>query len=679
MSGDSARSAWLPESARNERFARVAATLTRVLFGGRPGLALFCGALALYVLTWRMGVFFNDIGLYPWMLERMADGHLSLGAPGELDQGYPGMHYRDGRVWGRGYGLVALALPIYWAVELLEPVGLRWLVVFGFSGLVTATTALVGDLVGHRRRGLAAGAGLGILALAGNAWFYKSYVGDLTTFALQIATMLAGAVLVVAVYRLLALRHGRTVGALAGATVLLGTPVAFWATTPKRHTLSAMFVVLAIYAFAASREGDRGPLEAAAIRGGAYACGGLLTWAHAPEGATLLVALAVVDLPTAPRNDRRTLAVVGALAGLSLVPFLTTNAVVSGNPLLPPHFLDSYFGGSVAELADGAASGGASAGGGGASAGGGSATDGATGPSGGVLAAVVGTVAALAGTVAAGVEAVRPLAQRALDMYVSGFVALFTEPERVVRTFVRWGETDKAVANMFFDRNTDLSVLESAPVLAALVALPLSFRGGVGRVRAAGRRLRERDDPSNGANDGAVSRDAVDPVDLLVVVFATLFVSLYINNLPVYVQGTVRYLHPIYPLAVYGLFRIPRVRSLLTERTRAAVLGYEAGVLLGAPLAFGALLFTDVSKGAVVQPFGLASLAVAAVLAVALLVGRYDDRADGVAAGAFGVAAAMATVYLLLTSFVLFHYGPSALPAVDALSGEFRWLTLTNS
>ena len=664
MSGDSAH-AWLPESARNERLARVAATLTRVLFGGRPGLALFCGALALYVLTWRMGIFFNDIGLYPWMLERMAEGHLSLGVPGELGQGYPGMHYRDGQVWGRGYGVVALALPVFLGVELLEPVGLRWLVVVGFGVTVFAATALVGDIVGRRRRGLAAGAGLGALALAGNAWFYKPYVGELSTFAMQIATMLAGAILVVAVYRLLALRHGRTAGALAGATVLLGTPVAFWATTPKRHTLSAMFIVLAVYAFAASRTDDRTPLERAALRGGAYACGGLLAWAHAPEGITLLGALAVVDLPTAPRNDRRTLAVVGAIGGLSLVPFFATNAVVSGTPLLPPHFLDTYHGESLAQLADGGAAGGSGgsgasgASGGGASGGTGG---GATGSGGGVVAAVVGTVATLAGTVVAGFEAVRPLAERALGMYVDGFVALFTEPERIVRTFVRWGETEKNVVNTFFDGKTDLSVLESAPVLAALVALPPALGRVGGRVRAGEQRL----------------RDAVDPVDLLVAVFALLYVSLYINNLPVYVQATVRYLHPIYPLAVYGIFRIPRVRSLLVERMRAAVLGYEAGVLLGTPLAFGALLFVDASKGEVVQPFGLASLAVAGVLVVALLAGRYDDRFEGVAAGAFGVATAMATVYLLLTAFVLFHYGPSALPAVDALSGEFRWLALTN-
>ena len=336
MSGDSARPAWVPDAVDRDGFEALGATLTRTLFGGRAGLALFCGSLALFVLTWRVGVFFNDIGLYPTMLEYVSRGELSFGTPDEVDFGYPGMHHRDGELYGRGYGLVALALPFFWGLELLDPlVDLRWVVVVGWSALLLATAGLVGEQAGRRRRGLAVGGALAVVALVGNAWFYKPFRADLQTMALQLSTMLAGAVVVVAVYRLLADRHGTTVGLVGGVTVLLGTPVAFWATTPKRHTLTAMFVVLAVYAFYRSRQSDRYGRQAA-LRGGAYACAGLLAWVHAPEGFTLLAALAVVDLPTAPRNDARTLAVVGGVFALSLVPFAVTNAVVSGNPLLPP-------------------------------------------------------------------------------------------------------------------------------------------------------------------------------------------------------------------------------------------------------------------------------------------------------------------------------------------------------
>ncbi|WP_415380283.1 hypothetical protein [Halosimplex sp. TS25] len=652
MSGDSARYSWLPAEAERDRLAALAGTLTRTLFGGRPGLALFCGSLALFVLTWRVGVFFNDIGLFVPMLKRMSEGYLSFGPMGELDYGYPGMHHTDGMVYGRGYGVVGLSLPVLWGLELLDPlVDLRWLVVVGWSGLALATCTLVGEQIGRRRRGLVVGVVLAAVALIGNAWFHKPFQSDLTIMALQLSTMLAGAIIVVAVYRLLADRHGETVGLLGGATVLLGTPVAFWATTPKRHTLTAMFVVLALYAFARSRQQDESERNARRFRGGAYACAGLLAWVHAPEGFTLLAALAVVDVPTARRNDARTLAVVGGMFALSLVPFLVTNVLISGNPLLPPHFMNSYHGQSPTEIPGGGVNGGDGNGG----IGDGGATDG-TASDGFWPVAVLGTVL---GAVLGKFDAIAPLLQRATDMYVNGFVVMFTEPGEVAQIAFHWGRNNHETSNIFFDGGTNLSLVESAPVVVTLVALPLRRR--IGELRAGTVRLRE----------------AVDPVDLVVVVFAALLTCLYMNRLPVHAMVTVRYLHPLYPLAVYGLFRIPRIRSILQAQTRTAVLSYEATVLFGAPIAFGSLLVFETAKGQVVQQFGLASLVVATALALALLLSQWDDRAETVAAGAFGAAVGLATIYLLLTAFVLMHYGPSALPAVDVLAGEFRWWTLT--
>ena len=151
------------------------------------------------------------------------------------------------------------------------------------------------------------------LALVGNAWYFKPFVIHLPTFALQLSTILAGAILVVAAYRLLAERHGTAVGLLAGATVLLGTPVAFWATTPKRHTVAAMFVVLAVYAFARSRRDGETHRTRTAFRAGAYACAGLLAWVHAPEALVLFVVFVLVDVPTAPDNSPRTLGLLGAV------------------------------------------------------------------------------------------------------------------------------------------------------------------------------------------------------------------------------------------------------------------------------------------------------------------------------------------------------------------------------
>jgi hypothetical protein len=57
-----------------------------------------------------------------------------------------------------------------------------------------------------------------------------------------------------------------------------------------------------------------------------------------------VIAGAVVVLPTAPRNDPYSLAVVAGAFVFSLLPFLVTNYLVSGNPLYPPRLLSQFTG-----------------------------------------------------------------------------------------------------------------------------------------------------------------------------------------------------------------------------------------------------------------------------------------------------------------------------------------------
>jgi len=685
-SPDTAESGALPDPhSVRARAERAGATLTRVCFGDRAGLTVFAASLAFLVLTWRVGTFFNDVEVFPRLLGRLAEGTLSLGTVYEVTDIEPGMYRADGNVYGRNYGQVALALPVLWLLEAIDPVvDLRWLVVVGWSGLLVATGYLVGEQVGLRRRGLAIGAAVGVAALTANAWTHKPFLFDLEVIALQLSTMLIAAFTGVLVYRLLARMHGERIGLLAGAATVLATPVGFWGIVPKRHALSAMLVVLAVYAFARSRETPQARRRQTGFRALAYASAGFLAWVHGPEGFTLFLAVAVVDLPTAPRNDPRTLAVVAGAFALSLVPFFLTNALISGNPFLPPRFLDT-FASTVAppdpQPAPDPAPGGGSDGGAAPSPGGGSNgsdTGGASG--GGDSSAGSGSNGDGAGgwipsiptgwlDVAAHLAPVIPLLERGIGMYTSGLQALVDEPGRVVNVFVRWGERDYVPGNVFFDGATNLSVLESAPLVAGLAALPVAsrvrgLRDRTGRLRDGTARLRDVVDPN--------------PVDLLVVVFSLLLVALFIHRLPIHVQATVRYLHPLYPLLVYGVARQPRVRRVLTGHTRPALLAYEATVLLGTPVALWSLLRFDVSKGAFVQTYGLVALGVAAVLAVALLVGSRDERADPVAAVAFGVAAGLVTMYLLMVAFAIMHFGPSALPFFETASGEYRYLTLTS-
>ncbi|MFB6151489.1 MAG: hypothetical protein ABEJ40_06765 [Haloarculaceae archaeon] len=619
-----------------------------VVFGDSIGLTVFLGALVLFGLTWRTEVFFNDIKLFVRMVGRLANGHLALGTVSGVDWLAPGMHVANGRVYGRNVGQVAFAVPFVWLVEAVDAVAdVRAVVVVGWSALVAVVAARVGTAAGYRRRGLAVGVVLAAGSLALNAAYYRPYVGDAAILGLQLSTMVAGAYTGVLVYRLLARRHGTTVGALAGAVTVLGTPVGFWATVGKRHALVAALVVLAAYALARSRDERGGEADGdcplvprpAGFRALAYGCAGLVAWIHAPNGFTVLIALAAVDLPTGRRNPR-TLAVVGAGFALSLLPFLATNAAMSGNPLLPPRFLPRFpqsVDPATLHEAIPKSLGEESAGG-------------AADPTAGGTGRATADARAIR---TGGGRSVASLVERGLRMYVSGIVTAVTDPGRVVTVLFRHGRRGYS-SGVFFESGTNLAVLEAAPVAAALVAAPV------------GRRLRAVAAGSPGGFD-------VDPVDLFAVCVSVAFASLYLNRLPVPIQLTTRYLHPLYPLLVYGVFRQPRVRRVLTTHLRPAALSYETTVLLGTPLVAGALILRTASKGDVVQAFALAGLAVAGVLAAALLAGSRDERADPVAAVAFGTAVGVTTVYLLVTAFFVMHFGASMLPAVESISGDIRF------
>ena len=162
MAGDSAEWPGLGRfSPAGSRFERVGATVTRVCFGDRGGLTVFVGAMAVLVLVWRFGTFFNDVGLFVPTLERLAAGHLSLGRPTEIERLYPGMHVADGQVYARNYGQVALGVPVLYALEAVHAVvDLQWVIVVGWSLLLAATATLAGEQVGRRRHGLAVGVAL---------------------------------------------------------------------------------------------------------------------------------------------------------------------------------------------------------------------------------------------------------------------------------------------------------------------------------------------------------------------------------------------------------------------------------------------------------------------------------------------------------------------------------------
>ncbi|MEF8851153.1 MAG: hypothetical protein V5A44_03120 [Haloarculaceae archaeon] len=186
-------------------------TVLDVFFGDAAGLTLFLAAVVFLVATWRVGSFFNDIGVFVPAVRRLAAGHLSLGAPGAVAEYYPGMFYHGGQVYARNYGQLAASLPAYWVTAAVGPTAVRALVVVAWSLLVVVVAGRVGRRFDRRRGALAVGGGLACVALLANTLAFEPLAGGRAAIlALQSTSVLFGAFTGVLVYRLLARRHGTT-------------------------------------------------------------------------------------------------------------------------------------------------------------------------------------------------------------------------------------------------------------------------------------------------------------------------------------------------------------------------------------------------------------------------------------------------------------------------------------
>jgi hypothetical protein len=596
----------------------------RWLFGDRVGLALFLGALCFGMLTWRAGIFINDSGALVQTLDALAEGRLFIE---EVRGDYvypPGTNERDGLVYGRNYGQVVASLPALLALRLLDVVAnLRLSLVAAWHLAGLAFAVVVGDLLGHRRTGTLAAAPLVLASFLLNL-VLATRLGepDLPLLALQVTALVVTALGATVLYRLLATQGSHRVAVLAGAASVLALPVGFWAAIPKRHVFTVLAVLTVLYLFSLSRRRTGrtvpGIGEVPLARAGAYAVVGLLTWVNAAEGLFVFVVLVAVDVPTAPRNDPRTLTAVAVVFGLSMLPTLVTNLLVTGEFARPPRALG---GAPVA----GSPGGGAGTSGGGA------------GAEGGALE----TLADLAP-----VSAVAWFLRNILTL-VQDSVVTADNPERVYNVFIRSAGSDLAGDAEF--AGTNLSVLESAPVLALGVAAAAGWLAGL--------------------RDGFDRLRQVDPTVVLAAGLAVAFVAMYLSRLPLHTQVTQRYILPVFPLVLYVLARSPVVKRLVDRGGRLACWSYAAGVLVGGQLMLTVVLVRDMPVGEAAQLNAKLSLVAAALVVVTGLLTVRSRRFDRAAAVAVGLACAAATVFVLVAHLHYFETtGEALLPVV-------QWLT----
>jgi len=593
------------ERVRDSSTAQVRHALTKILFGDRYGLLAFLGSLCLFGIVWQTAVFITDTYALLNGLYSLSNGEIFMteAAYGPaLDT--PGAEQAPDGTIARNYGAVVPAL-LFWV--LLEAVtlvaDLRVALIGLWSLALLGFVVTLGRVRDDDRIVLAGSVSVLVLFVANVALAHPLDATATHLYALQLFHITVAAFAPVLCYRLLTRLDSRRFAVTATALLVFATPLILWATIAKRHAITATAVLAVAYALYRSRTEADGVLvrRQATYRALAYGVVGLYAWVHAPEALLMLVVLAAVDMPTATDNSPRTLAYVAGVFVVSLVPFFLTNQALTGSPVRPPRLF------SVA------GSGGGESG----------------SPS----------VAPLLGPVS---PVTKPLRLLAGELWL-GVAVLFTDPAAVWQTLIRSGDAAAAL-NITGSESVNLSLLESAPILGALVGgLPVAWR----RIRARATLTR--------------TVGAATVVDLFAILLSVTLVLQYASRLPVHAQVTVRYLFPLFPLGVYLLARVPVVRATLTRNWRLFAWTSALTVLVGGQLLAVAVFWTAAGLGEAFQLHALLALATALPLAAWSLLGRSDGRFGHAGAVCLGVTTGLPTVFVLLVALEYYSIGDSHL------------------
>ncbi|WP_226022089.1 hypothetical protein [Halomicrobium salinisoli] len=646
----------------------------RFVFGDRTGLALWLALVVVLSLTWRVGIFVTDTYTVANAMVAVGDGHLAIREIRySLTMGtMPGLHEVDGTLYGRNYGQAVLSVPLLLALEAGAVVAQPSLLLAGAWSLAVVWLArLVGDAL-ERRWVRIGGAVLALSVFVHHAVVGAPIERDLLPLvALQATGLFAAAGVGLCCYRLLA-PTGQRPAVAAGVGTALASPVAFWATIPKRHALVTALIFVGLLCFATSRRADGRSSDLALAS--TYGVVGLIAWIHAFEGFFLFVSLAAVDRLT-ERATRRRLGAGATGLALGLLPLFVTNVLITGNPVKPPRLLPSVGVGDV-ELAPavgedglvpttegGSGDAGGFGGAGGDAGGSGDGSDGdGGGDTGGGLLDEIGV--AVPSVITGEVLHIAWFVQ----LTITEGLATLSRREWLWNVLIRSGRIP-GVNYVHTDYEAiELTVLEAAPLVGALLATPV----------VAARRLRRRTEGLRSGRTAAL-RSAVTSVrrlspaaqtDLLSVAWIATFLVIFAWRLPLHSQITVRYVLPVMPLGIYLVARLPAVSSALEARTRVAAAAYGLAVLGGGALLAGTLTVLDVAVGEAFQfhalvGLGAAALAGTAVAGRSLSPARVSHRA---VAAALGTTAGTTTAFYLLVGVEYVQYGQAALGVARALA-----------
>lgn len=610
----------------------IAKSIGRRMFGDRVGLLIFLITMAAAMLLWRQVISINDNYTVANGLIALSQGRLHVPeATFGPSLGSPGMVYVDGRAYPRNFAHIFLSLPALWVLQAVSVIAdLRIAIAGLWSGLLLEIAQTLGKLLPRERLWRIGGSITALIVFGLNAWMATLLVVEhLALLALQLTTIVLFALSAVLMYRILKQLHDQRIGFAAGLAVGLATPGLFWASIPKRHVLTAVLALTTLYFLVLSRD-SLDYQSARRYRALAYFPIGITAWLNASEGLVLLIALVIVDLVTAPENSLRTLLTVGAVFVLSLLPMLITNTLVSGDPLTVPRMLPSYatqgegvrFVGDTVWSAEGGTGG-----------------NGGTGNGGTGKSRIFTLIVSVIGEIARPFVRVIERGYVFLSFLGDGVRAIVNEPSKIYYTFFRSGyfgfhsSGAKGIA-------INLAFLESLPLAGVLFSAPIVL---VHRFRQFG----TLKTPQNHLNTPTRAADA------FLVVYSFILVLLYIPRFPLHAMLTVRYIFPLFPLAIYAVARLPAIQTVVLNRSYVLGFTYAGSVLIGGQVALLVIFLQGYGVDEAMQGFALIGIGISGLLGIWGIFSAVFHNYERVGAVLVGLAAGFTTN---LSGLIVFNF-----------------------
>lgn len=221
------------------------------------------------------------------------------------------------------------------------------------------------------------------------------------------------------------------------------------------------------------------------------------------------------------------------------------------------------------------------------------------------------------------------------------------EPTRLLRIFIFRSQptyvTPGGSGLLVSDVHVNLAVLPAMPLFGVLVAWPIHV-------------FKARDSLSLSTHNLTAARAA----DVFCVVYLSLMLLIYLPRLPVHTSYTVRYLHPLYPIGIYAVVRLPSIRTVIRSYPWWLLGGYIGVVGIGSLGTLSALAY-GIESLTVALVLSRVALGIGVMVAVWTVLATEHTRARAIMLSA---AAASTTVYIAFYSHVVANHLPSALPII---------------